>query len=164
MFGIRDHEGRVVASRRVGSEPAPGTAALFHAEAELTAPALEGLFEWQVFAPAIDGEGEEIGHDEASAGFSVRVVAPPECVLTVVAVERETGAPIHAAKVVAHPFRALTDERGVAQLRLPKGPYRLFVTGRDYFPFRYDGEADGNSMITAALESDRGPSDAELWS
>src|SRR5690606_31716767 len=35
VFGVRDHEGRVLASRRVGTEPWPGTAALFHAEAEL---------------------------------------------------------------------------------------------------------------------------------
>ena len=164
VFGIRDHHGRVLASRRVGSEPWPGTAALFHAEAELAAPESEGLYAWEAFAPAIEGDGDDVGHDEASASFSVRVVRAPECRLTVVVVDKESGLPINGAKVVAHPYRTITDERGVATLRVPKGAFRLFVTGRDYFPFRLDGDATEDATVTAELESDLGPSDAELWS
>ena len=164
VFGIRDHEGRVLASRRVGTEPWRGTAALFHAEAELAAPDTEGLYAWEAFAPAIDGEGEEPGHAEACARFSVRVVRPPECRLTVVAVDKDSGAPIEGAKVVVHPYRAVTDERGIAELRVQKGAFRLFVTGRDYFPFRYDGDAAEDATVKAELEPDLGPSDAELWS
>ncbi|HEX7080386.1 MAG TPA: hypothetical protein VF329_05185 [Gammaproteobacteria bacterium] len=42
VIGIRDADGRVLASRRVGSEPWLGTA-LYYAEAELTAPTPRGF-------------------------------------------------------------------------------------------------------------------------
>ena len=164
VFGIRDREGRVLASRRVGAEPWPGTAGLFYAAAELGAPATEGLYAWEAFAPAIDGDAGEIGHGEACASFNVRVVRPPECVLTIVARDKESGAPVRGAKVVAHPYRTMTDERGVAELRVPKGPFRLFVSGCDYFPARLDGEASDDASFTVELETDLGPTDAELWS
>lgn len=161
VFGIRDHDGHVVASRRVGSEPWPGTAALFHAEAELEAPDAEGLFTWEAFAPAID---DDAAHGEACATFGVRVVRAPEHRLTVVAIDKESRSPVAGAKVVVHPYRATTDERGVAELRVPKGAFRLFVSGRHYFPFRYDGDAAEDLTLTAELVVDLGPSDAELWS
>lgn len=164
VFGVRDHEGRLLASRRVGAEPWTGTTALFHAEAELAAPGTEGLYAWEAFAPAIDSEGEDVGHGEACASFSVRVVRPPECRLTVLAIDTDSGSPIKGAKVVVHPYRTLTDEQGVAELRVPKGAFRLFVTARGHFPFRYDGDATEDVSLTAELESDLGPSDAELWS
>ena len=47
---------------------------------------------------------------------------------------------------------------------MPKGAYRLFVSGRDRFPFRSDGEIDSDVTIQAELDEDFGPSDAELWS
>jgi hypothetical protein len=72
--------------------------------------------------------------------------------------------PIAGAKVVVHPYRALTDADGVAEIRLPKGAYRLFVSGHERFPFRSDGEISGDLTITAELDDDFGPSDAELWS
>src|SRR5690606_19125160 len=141
-----------------------GTAALYYAEAELAAPDAEGLYAWEAFAPAIDADDDEIGHGAASAAFSVRTVRAPESTLTVVAVDKESGSPIRGAKVVVHPFRTVTDERGVAVLRVPKGAFRLFVTGRGYFPFRHDGDAAEDATVTAELESDLGPTDAELWS
>lgn len=164
VFGIRDHAGRVLASRRVGTLPWPGTSALFHAEAELMAPDEEGLYAWEAFAPAIDADDEDLGHGEACTSFNLRVVRPPECLLTVVALDKESQSLIKGAKVVVHPYRTITDERGVAELRVPKGAYRLFVTGRGYFPYRHDGDATEDATITAELESDLGPSDAELWS
>jgi len=161
VFGIRDHEGRIVASRRLGSEPWPGTAALYFAETELEAPNAEGLFTWEAFAPQID---DEACHGEACATFGVRVVRAPECKLTVVAIDKASRAPAAGLKVVVHPYRTMTDERGVAELRVPKGAFRLFVSGRHYFPFRYDGDAAEDLTLTAELVADLGPSDAELWS
>ncbi|HEX7080387.1 MAG TPA: hypothetical protein VF329_05190 [Gammaproteobacteria bacterium] len=83
--------------------------------------------------------------------------------MTVVAVDRQSGLPVKGARVVAHPYRAVTDERGVAELHVPKGAYRLFVSSRAYFPFRRDAEATADATIRAELEADSGPSDAELW-
>ena len=63
-----------------------------------------------------------------------------------------------------NPYHARTNLDGIAELKVPKGAYRLFVTGRDRFPFRVDGEIDGDLTIRAELDPDFGPSDAELWS
>lgn len=48
--------------------------------------------------------------------------------------------PVEGAKVVVHLYEAFTDEHRMAELRLPKDEYRLFVSGRKCFPFRSDGE------------------------
>ena len=89
----------------------------------------------------------------------------PECLLKVVAVDARNGTPIPGAKVVVHPYRSADGSAdGVAELRVPNGPYRLFVSGRDRFPFRSDGEIDADVTIQAELDEDLGPSDAELWS
>jgi hypothetical protein len=84
--------------------------------------------------------------------------------LKVIAVDARNGKPIPGAKVVVHPYRAMTDLHGVAEIRVPRGPYRLFVSSRDRFPFRSDGEIDADVTIRAELDEDLGPTDAELWS
>jgi len=84
--------------------------------------------------------------------------------LKVIAVDARSRAPVPGAKVVVHPYHALTNAEGIAELRVPKGAYRLFVSGRDRFPFRSDGEIDSDVTIQAELDEDFGPSDAELWS
>lgn len=176
---VHDDTGRVLASAVLGDEPWPGTAALYHAALELDAPATEGLHVWTVVAPADgaapDSQGEPagpartgaesatVGHGHASAELMLRVVPAPECRLTVIAVDRERQTPVAGARVVLHPYRALTDARGVAEIGLPRGPYRLFVSGRGYLPFRNDGELTADATIRAELDLDRGPSDAELW-
>lgn len=181
---VRDHDGRIRASAPLGPEPWPGTAALHYAIVELEAPEHDGLYAWEAMAPAVALEHPadavaddatdavaddahdvpaEIVHAEVGAGFNVRVVPAPEWRLTVVALDKASRAPVKHAKVVIHPYRASTDERGIAVLRVPKGAYRLFVSGRDYFPFRSEGEVTSDITITAELEPDLPPSDAELW-
>ena len=94
----------------------------------------------------------------------MRVVSTPACVLTVVATDAETGRPVEGARVVAHPYRTVTDERGVATLRVPAGEYRLFVSGKGAVPFRFDGEVKTDETIRAALVQDMELSDADIWS
>lgn len=161
---IRDAEGQQVASAPIGDEPWPGTAALYHAEVELRAPATAGLHAWQASVAAIVEEAGHETHEAAAAPFNVCAVPAPECVLKVVAVDARSRAPVPGAKVVIHPYRALTDAQGVASIRMPKGAYRLFVSGCERFPFRSDGTISGDLTITAELDEDLGPSDAELWS
>jgi hypothetical protein len=161
---IRDEEGRSIASAPIGAAPWPGTSGLYYADLELHAPAAAGLYAWHA---AVDAAADESGnetHAAAIAHFNVRAVPPPECLLEVVAVDARSRAPIPGAKVVIHPYRMLTDANGIARLRVPKGAYRLFVSGRERFPFRSDGTIDGDVTITAELDEDFGPSDAELWS
>ncbi len=128
---------------------------------ELSAPETEGLHTWEAKAP---GGGPDIPHAEAIAPFSVRVVPTSECLLTVVAMDMESQTPVEGAKVVVHPYKAFTDERGVAEVRVPKGEYRLFVSGKKYFPFRSDCEIKADVTIRAELAVDVELSDADIWS
>ncbi len=115
-----------------------------------------------------DGAAEPGGVADAQTGgrarFGVRVVSAPECRVTVVALDAESRAPVEGARVVAHPYRAVTDERGMAELHVPAGEYRLFVSGRGCIPFRFDGALTTDTTIRAELEQDRELSDADIWS
>jgi hypothetical protein len=162
---ICDEQGSSIASAAVGEAPLVGTGALHYAELELNAPTAAGLHAWEAHtAEVVDAATGRITHAAASTGFRVRTVPAPDCLLRVVAVDARSRLPVPGAKVVVHPYHARTNLDGVAELRVPKGAYRLFVTGRDRFPFRADGELDGDLTIRAELDADFGPSDAELWS
>ena len=161
VVDVCDHEGQRQAIATVSDAPWPGTATLYYAEVDLTAPDTAGLFSWEARAP---GSGAEVPHAEGTARFGVRVVPPPECRVTVVAVDGERHTPVSGAKVVMHPYRAVTDERGVAEVRVPKGAYRLFVSGPNHVPFRRDGEITTDVTIRAELALDLGISDVDIWS
>ena len=162
---IRDEQGNPIAAASVGDVPLAGTATLYFAELELRAPAIEGLHSWEArVAEVVEVTTGRATHTAATASVRVRAVPQPECLLPVVAVDGRSRIPIPGAKVVIHPYRALTNADGVAEFRVPKGAYRLFVSGRDRFPFRSDGEIDADVTIQAELDEDLGPSDAELWS
>ena len=158
---VRDHDGKEQAMATLSDDPWPGTAALYYSEVDLSAPDTEGLFAWEARAPAA---GLEIPHAECIARFGVRVVPTPECLLTVLAIDVDSQTPVKGAKVVVHPYNAFTDERGAAEVRVPKGAYRLFVSGRNYFPFRSDGDVKTDVTIRAELALDLGLSDADVWS
>ena len=167
---VRDHDGELRATSALGDEPWPGTDALYHAEVTLTAPEAEGRYTWEATArtDGTDGTDEADGADRAHAGgsarFGVRVVSPPACLLTVVALDAESGSPVAGARVAAHPYRAVTDARGVAEMRVPGGEYRLFVSGRRYRPFRFEGDVRADTTIRAELAHEVELSDADLWS
>lgn len=158
---VRDQRGERLAAATLGDDPWPGADALRHAEAALVAPDAEGLHTWEA---TVLTEGLETVHTAGRARFGVRVVSAPACRLTVVAVDAESGEPVAGARVVAHPYRAVTDERGAAELRVAAGRYRLFVSGRGSVPFRFDGEVQADTTIRARLARDVELSDADIWS
>ena len=158
---VHDHEGSKRATTTLGNDPWPGTDALHHAEVALEAPDTEGLYAWKAVTPANDADGSHTG---GNASFHVRVVAAPGCLLTVVARDAESQAAVEGARVVAHPYRTVTDERGVARLQVPAGEYRLFVSGKGYVPFRFDGAVKADTTIRAELSQDVELSDADIWS
>jgi hypothetical protein len=161
---IRDADGRRIAGAAVGDAAWPGTAALYYADVEVRAPASEGLHAWEASVGDAAGEtADGPAHAAASTRFQVRVVPAPQFVLKVIAVDARSGAPVPGAKVVVHPYRAMTNGLGVAEIRVARGSYRLFVSGCDRFPFRSDGEVTEDTTIRAELDPDLGPSDAELW-
>ena len=161
VIEVRDHDGKKLASSALSDDAWTDTAALYYTEVSLTAPDTEGLYGWEARVPA---SGPDIPHAGCVASFGVRVVPAPECVLTVEAVDMESQTPVQGAKVVVHPYRAFTDERGRAEMRIPKGEYRVFVSGKNYFPFRSDGEMKTDMTIRAELALDPGLSDADVWS
>ena len=161
MVEVRDEDGETRATTALGDDPWPGTDALHHAEVVLVAPDAEGLHTWEAAALT---DGLTVAHTGCNARFGVRVVSAPACALTVVATDAESRAPVEGARVVAHPYRAVTDERGMATLQVPAGEYRLFVSGKGYAPFRFDGEVKTDTTIPAALAQDVELSDADIWS
>ena len=162
---VRDQDGKKRATATLSGEPWPGTSALYYTEVDLSAPDTEGLHTWEAKAPAHGlVDGPDIPHAECVARFDVRVVPTPCCLLTVVAIDMESQTPVKGAKVVVHPYKAFTDERGVAEVRVPEGEYRLFVSGKKYFPFRSDVEMKTDVTIRAELALDLELSDADIWS
>ena len=151
----------VGAAAPFGAAVPVGTAAPVRAEAPRGSEAPADPAATGDVAAAVD---PAIPHAPGRALFGVRVVPAPGCLLTVVATRAEGGYAVEGARVVAHPYRAVTDERGVAEMRVPPGAYRLFVSGKGCIPFRFDGEVTADTTIRAELTQDRELSDADIWS
>ena len=147
-FGIYDDEGGQVAAGTLSDERWPGTTGLHVAEVELDAPAEEGLYTWSVKAPGSDAGAP---HAEASISFGVRVVSDPEYVVRVETVDKVSQQPLAGARVVMHPYKAVTDERGVAEVRVAKGAYKLFVSQTRYLTFGLPLEVTADMTARAEL-------------
>ena len=155
-FEIHDHEGTLAATATLPGDIWPGTAGLHVAEVELAAPAAEGLYTWSVNVPSTSlgaDPGSEAGipHAEASAGFGIRVVGQPDYLVTIEAVDAADHAPLSGARVVMHPYRTVTDERGIAEVRVAKGSYRLFVSQTRYVTFGLPIEVMADMTARAEL-------------
>jgi hypothetical protein len=50
------------------------------------------------------------------------------------------------------PYRAVTDERGVAEVRVAKGAYRLFVSQTRYLTFALPVEVTADMTTRAELD------------
>jgi hypothetical protein len=147
-FGIYDRDGKQVATSTVSGDRWPSTG-LHVAEVELQAPAREGLDTWSVRSI---GSDTAIPHDEASISFGIRVVSHPDCRVRVEAIDQASQAPLSGARVVMHPYQAVTGEHGVAEVRVAKGTYQLFVTQTDYLTFGLPVEVTEDMIVRAELE------------
>jgi len=155
-FGVFDENGTQAATGMLPPERWPGTTGLHVAEVELEAPAAEGLHTWSVKGPSVrlgaSSEGaDEVAHAAESISFGVRVVDRPEFLMTVEAVDGGDQTPLSGARVVMHPYRAITDERGIAQVRVAKGAYKLFVSQTRYVTFGLPVEVEGDMTARAEL-------------
>jgi hypothetical protein len=146
---IYNHEGTQVATGTLPGDRWPGTTGLYVAEVELQAPASEGLYSWSVKA---SGSDVGIPHAEGSNSFGIRVVSHPECLVTVETVDSVSQTPLGGAHVVMHPYKAVTDERGVAQMRVAKGTYKLFVSQTKYLTFGEPVEVTADMTARAELD------------
>jgi hypothetical protein len=169
-FGIYDHglqgsgigdpgskkEGKPVATGTLPGDRWPGTDGLYVAEVELEAPAAEGLYTWSARGPstllgASPESDVEIPHAEGSFSFGVRVVSHPEYLVTVETVDQASQTPLSGARVVMHPYKAVTDERGIAEVRVAKGAYTLFVSQTRYLTFGLPVEVTADMTARAEL-------------
>ena len=151
-FDVYDHEGAKIASGVLSADVWPGTDGLYSAALELEASAAVGLTHWIVRCA---GKSLPKPHAEGAAQFSLRVVPAPECLLRVEAVDRESQEPLAGAHVALHPYKAVTDERGFAEIRVAKGAYDLFVAKTDYLTLGLP--VDVMADMTARAELDLEP-------
>jgi hypothetical protein len=147
-LSIIDHDGAQVAAATLRDDVWPGASALYFAEVEAQAPRASGDFTWQV---ATAGSEQSVPHAAGSCGFSVKVVAPPDHEVTVEAFDGDTQVPIKGAHVLLHPYRALTDERGVAKVKVAKGRYTLLVSGFNYIGHERIIDVTGDVSARAEL-------------
>ena len=153
-------DGGTIVSAKTREMPKEGTEAVYWAEIDFEAPSIDGKAAWEVTGTA---DGLLHCHTEARAQMAINVVSPAEHKISVSVIDAETSAPIARAKVVAHPFQTFTDAGGRAELRLPSGPRRLFVSGPDHIPYQVEGDVTEDIDITAALDRDKPITEAEIW-
>jgi hypothetical protein len=150
-LGVFDDDAAQVGAGSLLDDVWPGTSALYFAELEAQAPLATGDYEWHVRAP----ESEHgVPHAAGSSTFTVKVVRPPDHEVTVEAFDGEKQTPIKGAHVLLHPYRALTDERGVAKVRVAKGSYTLFVSGFQYIAYHGIVDVAGDVTTRAELTSE----------
>jgi hypothetical protein len=148
-FAVYDHEGTQLAVATLPDERWPGTTGLYVSEVELEAPASPGLYTWSVKRLQTSAG---IPHAESSLALGIRVVAHPECLVTIETVDRVTQTPVSAARVVMHPYRVVADEHGVARIRAAKGAYRLFVSETNYLTFGLPIDVASDMTVRAELD------------
>ncbi len=148
---IVDDEGAQVGEASLRDDIWPGTSAVYFAEVEAQAPLTPGDHQWQVRTP---GSDVSVPHAAGSCTFAVKVVSPPDHHVTVEAFDSETQTPIKGAHVLLHPYRALTDETGVATVRVAKGRYTLFVSGFNYVAYENIIDVAGDVTTRAELTAE----------
>jgi len=144
---VLDHDGAQIATASLREDVWPDTSALYFVAVEAQAPRTAGDYQWR-----IESSGSEAGapHAAGACTFVVKVVEAPDHEVTVEAFDTEKQTPIKGAHVLLHPYRALTDERGVAKVKVAKGRYTLFVSGFNYIG--HESIIDVTSDITARAE------------
>jgi hypothetical protein len=143
-----DHEGAQIAEGHLREDAWPDTSALYFVELQAKAPRQTGDYHWRVETP---GSEPGVPHADGSSTLAVKVVPAADHVVTVEAFDIESGAPIKGAHVLLHPYRALTDDNGVAKVNVAKGTYKLFVSGFNYIAHESVVDVAGNTAIRAEL-------------
>jgi hypothetical protein len=151
LLSVFDDEGTQVVAASLRDDIWPGTSALYFAEVDAQAPLGIGDHEWHVDCPKVESH---VPHAASMFTFAVKVVNPPDHEVTVEAFDAETQTPIMGAHVLLHPYRGLTDERGVAKVRVAKGRYKVFVSGFRYIAYERIIDVAGDVTARAELTSE----------
>ena len=151
-LSIYDQQGALVGTVKLGHDVWPGTEALYFAKVETRAPLEAGNHQWEA---KIAGWDAGLPHAAGSFPVVVRVVSAPDCEVTVRALDRDKRTPIKGARVVMHPYRAVTDENGVAKVRVARGQYDILVSGSRYMPASTSVEVTADIITSAELDADQ---------
>jgi hypothetical protein len=147
-FTIVDERGEEVAASAVGAEVWPKSTALYFTELELSAPPGEGVARWEARCAgedlAAEGQEDVFSHASGSVAFDLRRVKAADFKVRVEAWDAEKKVPLKGARVVIHPYSAVTDEGGLAELKVARGHYRLFVAQTKYTTFGSPLEVAGD--------------------
>jgi hypothetical protein len=154
-FRVADHTGTQLAVGKLRNEIWPGTSALYFAEVEAQAPCEVGDYTWEVESPAAE---TGIPHGAGSFAFTAKVVSQPDYSVTIEAFDVATRAPVKGVHVLLHPYRALTDNNGVAKLKVTKGRYWLHLSGFKYVPYQATIDAVKDVRLRAELKVEPPPS------
>lgn len=154
-FEILNQAGDRVAAGELTGERWPGSEGLYYAELELTAPESENLHEWQVLVPS---QEQAYPHQAASAAFRLRTVARPEFTVRIEAVDSEKEEPLSNINIVMHPYRARINGKGVAEVKVAKGTYTIYVSKPGYYPVKRDIEVTEDVTTRAPLTAEPPPS------
>lgn len=156
-IGVTDGDGLLLGTAALGPEPWGKTKGLFVAEFDLRAPDIEGRHTWQAKA---SWTAKELPHLETLSVFGIRTTALPECVVAIEAVDEKEKKPIAGAMVVMHPYRGVTDERGIAELRVRKGDYTILISKKKYDPMSRTAAVTGD--MTTRVEMRFEPPDPSV--
>jgi hypothetical protein len=140
-----------VGAAKLGSETWPETEALYVATVEAEAPSSTGTHQWDVRTAAW---ASALPHEAGVATVSLRVVAQPDCEVTIETFDREKQTPIKGACVVMYPYRAMTDENGVAKVKVTKGHYDIYVSASKYVSIATSAEITADMITRAELDVD----------
>jgi len=121
---ISDETGTMVGEGVLGDTPWPGTDALYWTEIGLTAPSEEGMRHWSATFAATE---LELPHLFSSAQFSFMTVKPPEHSVAIKVITSDDATPLEKVQVALGPYRAATDNAGLARIEVPTGKYDLAV-------------------------------------
>ena len=150
-LSLFDQRGLCAGTVKLGHDVCTGTEALYFAQIEVSAPLEAGSHPWEAKISGWEAEP----HADGSFPLMVRVVPFPECEVTVRVVDREKRSPIAGARVVMHPFRAVTDEDGIARVKVARGQYDILVSRSHYLPACVSVEVTHDMIARAELDADR---------
>jgi hypothetical protein len=94
--------------------------------------------------------------------FGIKVGTLPDCDITVEAFDSEDRSAIPGLHVLMHPYRAVTDENGMATLRVAKGRYKMHLSGFRYVAQERTIDVTGSMITRAELTAEPKWSD-RLW-
>ena len=141
---IQDPTGRMVACAQLGPATWPGTTGLYWAELDFVAPATPGTNTWLVRSQ----------HGDACSSVSCITVQPPDYSVTISIHDRDTKAPIPDAEVRLDMYRASSDDRGLAKIELPKGPYTLSVWKMGFAHFSMELDVTSTFVFDVEIEAE----------